>query len=134
MISLVFPGPIFQYEYACRHGAIVRPESAKGRSMAIKKSVWDEYQARFGGGPLVPCLELCTECLVSCIYITSELSLTFFVQESELFTHCPYNLEQLSTRRTQETDKVFQVNCVGQASITRLVHVLYTIITCTCIL
>ena len=34
----------------------------------------------------------------------------FAPQESDLFTRCPYNLEQLSVKRSKEKDKVHQVS------------------------
>lgn len=61
------PGPILQYEYACKHGAVV-PEKAEGASslaMCIRREVWEELERKHGGGPLVPRLEACTVCQVS---------------------------------------------------------------------
>ena len=61
------PGPILQYEYACKHGAVV-PEKAGGArdlAMCIRREVWEDLEKKHGGGPFVPHLEACTICQVS---------------------------------------------------------------------
>ena len=61
------PGPIKQYQYACKHGAVV-PEKADGASsmaMCIRREVWDDLEKKHGGGPLVLRLEACMACEVS---------------------------------------------------------------------
>lgn len=58
------PGPIFQHEFACEHGAVLpnRSEHARPLAMAVRRDVWDTYQQRYGGGPMVMKLEVCSVC------------------------------------------------------------------------
>lgn len=63
-----YPGPIFQYDFACRHGCVLPTLSVdEGRSLAlcVRREVWDKYQQLYRGGPLVQQLEVCIECQVS---------------------------------------------------------------------
>jgi len=64
--TCAYPGPIFQYEFACKHGAVTptRTEDASSLSIAIRREVWDNLQERYGGGPLVQRLEVCQKCQV----------------------------------------------------------------------
>jgi ubiquitin carboxyl-terminal hydrolase 20/33 len=58
------PGPIFQYEFACEHGAVLpnRVDHARPLAMSVRRDVWDTYQQRYGGGPMVQKLEICSVC------------------------------------------------------------------------
>ena len=60
------PGPILQYEYACKHGAVVpeKAERARELAMCIRREVWEDLEKKHGGGPFVPRLEACTVCQV----------------------------------------------------------------------
>ena len=66
------PGPIFQFDFACRHGA-VHPtrtqDEARSLALTIRKDIWDAFHQQYGGGPFVERLEICARCKVSAVFL-----------------------------------------------------------------